>query len=93
MKACQKLLPNGGPGNQTPEERAKFRDAALKFAQCMRSHGVNIPDPQPGNGGIRIGGPGSGVDPNSPTFQNAQKTCEKLLPKRPGGGGPGKGPS
>jgi hypothetical protein len=57
--------------------------AFLKFADCMRSHGVpNFPDPGSG-GGIEIS-PGSGVDPASPAFQSAQRGCKKLLP----GGGP-----
>lgn len=59
----------------------------LAFARCMRSHGVpNFPDPTPGHG-VQIGA-GSGVDPSSPAFQSAQKTCNKLLP----GGGPGSAP-
>lgn len=55
----------------------------LKFADCMRSHGIsNFPDPNPG-GGISIT-PGSGINPRSPAFQSAQSACFKLLP----GGGP-----
>lgn len=50
-----------------------------KFAACMRAHGVpNFPDPS-AQGAIQIGS-GSGIDPNSPTFQAAQTTCQKLLP-------------
>lgn len=57
-------------------------DPALKFARCMRAHGVsNFPDPTPG-GGIQIG---PGVNPSSPAFRSAQTSCNKLLP----GGGPG----
>ncbi len=57
---------------------------ALKFSSCMRANGVpNFPDPGSG-GGIDIA-PGSGLDPQSPAFQAAQKACGKLLP----GGGPG----
>ena len=60
----------------------------LKFASCMRSHGVpNFPDPSPG-GGIQIS-PGSGLDPASPAFQSAQNECKKLLP----GGGPDRAPT
>ena len=29
----------------SPEEEAKMRDNALKFAQCMREHGIDMPDP------------------------------------------------
>ncbi len=57
---------------------------ALQFANCMRAHGVtNFPDPSPG-GGIQIG-PGSGINPQSPAFQAAQKACARYGPK---GGGP-----
>ncbi len=59
-------------------------EAALKFADCMRSHGVpNFPDPT-GGGGIHIQA-GSGINPQSPSFKAAQQACFKLLP----GGGPG----
>jgi hypothetical protein len=60
--------------------------AGIKFADCMRSHGVqNFPDPG-GGGGIQIPD-GSGINPQSPAFQSAQNACRKLLP----GGGPGRG--
>jgi hypothetical protein len=60
--------------------------SGIKFADCMRSHGVpNFPDPGPG-GGIQIPA-GSAVNPQSPAFQSAQNTCFKLLP----GGGPPRG--
>jgi hypothetical protein len=88
QKACRKLLPNGGA--PTPQQQAQAQQRALKFSQCMRSHGVpKFPDPQIGNGriGIRIG-PGSGIDPNSAQFKSAQQACQKLLggPFGPKGG-------
>jgi hypothetical protein len=66
-------------------EQEKFKDAALKFARCMRSKGIDIPDPQVSGDGVGIlqKGP-TGVNPNSPRFQTAQKECGKLMP----GGGP-----
>jgi hypothetical protein len=95
----------GGPRQPSKAEQARFLDQALKFARCMRAHGVDVPDPQPQGGGIRIGGPrgsrSSGpdtLDPQSPAFQSAQKACESLLPGGKGGmalsakGGAGKGP-
>jgi hypothetical protein len=57
----------------------------IKYSDCMRSHGVpNFPDPGSG-GGIQINS-SSGINPSSPAFQAAQKSCGGLLP----GGGPGK---
>jgi hypothetical protein len=64
-------------GSESPAAAADF----LKFSQCMRTHGVpNFPDPT--GRGIQLSR-GSGIDPASPAFQSAQKTCSKLLP---GGG-------
>lgn len=30
------------------------QDKSVQFAQCMREHGVNIPDPKPGGGGLKV---------------------------------------
>jgi hypothetical protein len=95
-KACEKLAPNGGKAPSAAEQ-AKMQESALNFSKCMRSHGVpNFPDPEfrhSGGGGlgIRIGGKGSGIDPNSPQFEAAQKACRSLMPGPKGG--PGGGPS
>jgi hypothetical protein len=79
-KACDNLLPNGG--RPTAAEQAKEQQAVLKFAQCMRSHGVpKFPDPKAG--GAMTLGTKAGVDPNTPQFQAAQKTCQKLVPDSP----------
>ena len=78
MTACRSKLPNGG---RPPAFSASQRAAMLKFSRCMRTHGVpNFPDPSFGTGG-RVGirfGPGSGVDPSSPSFQQAQAACAKF---------------
>ncbi len=83
MQMCRKYLPNGG--QPTAAQTAKAKAEALAMARCMRAHGVpNFPDPtfQSGPGGgtlFRFGGPGSGIDPNSPSFQAAQKICQPLF--------------
>lgn len=68
---------------------SQLKSDGLKFATCMRSHGVpNFPDPGAGSGGhgFRISiTPNSGINPFSPAFKAAQSACQKLLP----GGGPG----
>jgi hypothetical protein len=78
QQTCQKLLPNGG--EQSPAQQAQQLRQATAFAECMRKHGVsNFPDPS-SSGGIQISpNSGSGLDPNSPTFQNAQKACASKL--------------
>src|SRR5262245_23582699 len=76
-KACDKLLPNGGRPTAAQEQQQM-----MKFAQCMRSHGVpKFPDPKAG--GAMTLGTKSGVDPNTPAFQAAQKSCQKLVPGGP----------
>jgi hypothetical protein len=63
----------------TGDRRAEFREAALKFAKCMREHGVDMPDPKPGEGGrIMLGGPGMGPE-DQPRMEAAQKACQKFL--------------
>jgi hypothetical protein len=43
-----------GGGNAAASPSANEHDMAVKFAQCMRQHGVQVDDPQPGQPGIRI---------------------------------------
>jgi hypothetical protein len=82
-QACNSKLPHGGKG--PPGGITAIRAKALKMAQCMRSHGVpNFPDPQvtggPGGSvGIKLGGPGSGIDPNAPAFKSAQQECGSIV--------------
>jgi hypothetical protein len=78
----------GGPKEPSKAEQAKFLDQALKFARCMRAHGVDMPDPQAQGGGIVIrkrsgsgGSGGSGPNPDSPAFQRAQRECQSFMPK------------
>jgi hypothetical protein len=84
MQACRSYLPNGG--KPSAAQTAKIKAQALAMSRCMRSHGVpNFPDPtfQTGpNGGVGLGiriGQNSGINPNSPQFQAAQKDCGSIL--------------
>ncbi|SNS82397.1 hypothetical protein [Actinomadura mexicana] len=84
QKKCAHLMPNGGkPPKLKPEDLAKMR----AFSKCMRDNGISrFPDPEP-DGGIKIqAGEGTGLDPASQTFKNAQKACSKFSPD--GGKGP-----
>jgi hypothetical protein len=75
MQRCRSKLPNGGrPQPLSAGQRA----AMLRFSHCMRAHGLTgFPDPTfSGNGGVGIRiGPSSGISPNSPAFQAAQRAC------------------
>jgi hypothetical protein len=85
LQACAKFRV-GGFGNLTPAQREQFRQDAVKFAECMRSHGVDLPDPgSNGAGGFGIFRSISPSERQSPTFQAAIKACSSNLPFRRGG--------
>ena len=71
----------GGGGTATAgDSRDELREAALKYAQCMRKHGVDMPDPQFNGKGMsmQIGGPGSARIPKA-TMDSAQQACRKIM--------------
>ena len=74
MEAVRQNMPK-----LSPEEEAKMRDEALKFAQCMREHGVDMPDPTfEGGGGAAIAIQGSSDGPGSfdaDKFNEASSAC------------------
>jgi hypothetical protein len=81
QQACQKIL---GPSTPRTPPTAAEKAAALKFAQCMRAHGVpTFPDPTTSTGGITEGlflhgmvfPIGSGINPQSPAFTQAANAC------------------
>jgi hypothetical protein len=52
-------------------------EAMLEFAECMRDHGVDMPDPQTdgnGRGMIAING-----EADDPEFQEAQEACQPIM--------------
>jgi hypothetical protein len=80
-RACAHL--EGG----SPETAQQFqRDVgqSLKFAACMRAHGIaNFQASARGAQGGQVGVGAQGADPSSPQFQAAQRGCSHLF-----GGGP-----
>ncbi|HZB33336.1 MAG TPA: hypothetical protein VE465_24470 [Streptosporangiaceae bacterium] len=79
MKKCQHFMKAGGRlGN--PDD-PKVRDRMLKFAQCMRQHGIDVPDPRPGQGiQLRVN------RGSEAKFRAAQEACRQYAP---GGGDKG----
>ncbi|MFF7248790.1 hypothetical protein ACFZBU_33340 [Embleya sp. NPDC008237] len=85
-----KVASGGGSGGAKAEgsggsdsgkgDDAERRDQMVKFAGCMREHGVDMPDPEPGEGGaMRIGA--MPADEGSSKTEDAMKACEKFQPK------------
>jgi hypothetical protein len=76
MKTCEKLLPKDVIS--PPAESPKVQAEALKFTNCMRSHGMtNWPEPLPGGDYVAAA---TGASANSPVYQRAAKACDPLLP-------------
>jgi hypothetical protein len=72
--ACKAFSPSG---NLTPAQQVAANAKALKYSQCMRSHGIgSYPDPD-GHGTIKVAA-GPGIDPTSPRFQQAEHACQSL---------------
>jgi hypothetical protein len=72
-----------GSSTQTGTGSGSGSVPGLRYAQCMRAHGVpNYPDP-----GGAASGPsfaGSGLDVGSPAFKAAQQACAKFAVGLPG---------
>lgn len=81
QEKCRPLL-EGIQGRFDPEDREAMEDAALEYAQCMRDHGFDVPDPEfddgPGGGGFGIF-QGGNLDPNDPDVQAAMEECQKAF--------------
>jgi len=78
-RACKSLMPAPNPA-----QAQQNRPALLRYARCMRAHGItDFPDPQPGGGIQATAKPGSDLDPNSSLYKAADKACKHY---QPGGG-------
>jgi hypothetical protein len=73
-RACHHLLPDGGaPSPGGAQQHAQ----GLKFATCMRAHGVpNFPDPDR-DGAFTL--PPT-INPQAPQVQGALRTCRPVAP-------------
>jgi hypothetical protein len=77
VNACEHLLPHGGSG-ESQAQIAYVKALSLKFAQCMRRHGVPLPDPDSTG---RIPDPATvGINQGSPKFEAGNQACGKYRP-------------
>jgi hypothetical protein len=72
--------------NLSSSQLAQRQHEAVAYVQCLRSHGVNLPDPV--GSGLRAGiiKALSNVDVDSPAFKTANTACANLRPARLAGG-------
>jgi hypothetical protein len=75
----------GGPSTTAVSGKpVSEEEKAREFTECMRDHGIDLPDPVPdGNGGFDFGADDAGMDLSDPTFRKAIRECRDKLP---GGG-------
>ena len=79
---CRSALPAGGSLSGQAYHPVTVQDQKdyLKAAACMRSHGVpNFPDPDFSGGNVSFPIPSS-TDTHSTQFNEARRTCQKLIP-------------
>lgn len=77
MKACKEFSPLGDNGRlEDLKNDPEFQEAQLRWAQCMRDHGVDVPDPgSGGQGGIRI----DANKQNKDKVEAATDACDPIL--------------
>jgi hypothetical protein len=81
-KTCQK---QSGFGHISTAQLQQGMNDMLKYAECMRSHGItNFPDPFENSHQIGFNTSGLGIDQSSARYKAANKACQPLMP----GGGP-----
>jgi hypothetical protein len=81
QEECQSILDQGQLSDAPDEDQqAELEEEVLAFAQCMREHGIDFPDPDVSGGGAVTPELGPGVDPDSPEFQDALEACQGELP-------------
>jgi hypothetical protein len=77
-----------GDGDGGRVDESELQDAMLEYAECMRDHGIDMPDPEfdgDGAGGsmvIQRGGPGDdggGPGPESEELQAADEECGEVI--------------
>jgi hypothetical protein len=100
QKACQQYVPGLGGKGGGPSISKADQAKLLKFAQCMRQHGVPMADPDFSGGGVKMHVEGGGpTSVNQTKAEAAQKACQGLMPAPPDGsknvtdGGPAAGGS
>jgi len=70
--------PEGITSGMTRLNDPATQDAAVKFAQCMRAEGVNVPDPDLSKIGSGEGGAFGDIDRDDPKVSAAIDTCQHV---------------
>jgi hypothetical protein len=80
-QACRQLLsPSDLPQSSPPsaQELGQLR----AFAVCMRTHGIDMSDPDPKTGNMTTGSVTRDQEQSDPAFEAAEAACRDKLPAR-----------
>ena len=75
QEACRSLL--SGAASQQATVPLDEQNRLLRWAACMRQHGIDVHDPVFDNGSAKFG-VGTGVNPDSDAYRAAAQTCFPL---------------
>ncbi|GAA3079380.1 hypothetical protein [Streptosporangium carneum] len=78
MQECEHFMKDV-VSDKGPANDPKARDQMLKYAQCMRQHGVDMPDPGT-DGRFRVEIPKGG----EPKLKEAEEACKEFAPNLKG---------
>jgi hypothetical protein len=84
-RACQAIYDRLPPSAREEAARPPAdMQALLRYARCMREHGVaDFPDPD-AQGNFRAPPGSTGLGPKNPSFQRAEQACRQLDPNQKG---------
>ncbi len=86
VAGCGGSSKNPTGGASTSASATSAVASGVAFSRCIRSHGLpNFPDPKVSGQTVRMGSPRT---IQSPAFQSAVHSCQRLLPKGPPSSGP-----
>ncbi|MCC5576500.1 hypothetical protein IMZ11_12745 [Microtetraspora sp. AC03309] len=74
MKECQPIMEQA-VGDKVRADDPEMRDRMVKLAQCMREHGIDMPDPTDGRLEMKI--PEGGEQ----KLKEAEEACKEFSPK------------
>lgn len=77
-EVCAELL-DGASATISDEEEQETPDELLEFAQCMREHGLDMPDPDSSTSGETQQAEPLPFDPDDPQVKAAIDDCEPIL--------------
>jgi hypothetical protein len=79
-EACEPLMANARSElDDDPARRAEMEQQLLDYAQCMRDHGVDMPDPTfDDQGRVKVDmGPGGETERDTAAFDAAAEACDQ----------------